>query len=482
MCSFLITNKKVDQETLDNANYFLKFRGPDFTNQIKENNFTFIHNLLSINGKFTPQPFIEDNIVCVFNGEIYNYKEFDPNATSDGQVLIKLYKEFGNQFFKKLDGEFAIVIVDFNKNIILAAVDTFECKPLFLSRDGGSFGASSLRSGLIKLGYKQIKEIRANTIIQLNLKTLKTELLDTITHFDVHSEHKDNFDDWHDAFEASVNKRMTNLNTDYSVIADLSEGYDTGSIVACLKRFNHKNVVIRSIYTQDKYPHVLKWRHNILDAPLPKNSKNNYFEPGNLNFKKNLIVMEESKFNLSALIYKKRVEDYTYVLFDYNGRMIRRKTSDHFSKYCYIYDEKLRLENNTKVALCGTGGDGVANPYANLIYKKYNHIWPCMTFRENVPYLNEVIGGSHGIEFRYPYYDKKLWQETFYLNKKICINENKNHKPPLHAYLEKNNFPFYERNEDGKINFYWVGFGNFMYDNIKKSRIDWGQPHFWNER
>ena len=63
-----------------------------------------------------------------------------------------------------------------------------------------------------------------------------------------------------------------------------------------------------------------------------------------------------------------------------------------------------------------------------------------MTFRENVPYLNEVIGGSHGIEFRYPYYDKRLWQETFYLDKKICINKNKNHKPPLHSYLEKCNF------------------------------------------
>ena len=70
----------------------------------------------------------------------------------------------------------------------------------------------------------------------------------------------------------------------------------------------------------------------------------------------------------------------------------------------------------------------------------------------------------------------------FYLDKKICINENKNHKPPLHNYLEKCNFPFYERNSNGEINFCWVGFGNFMFDSIKKNRIDWDQPHIWNER
>ena len=482
MCSFLLTNKSISEETINNANQFLKFRGPDFTNTVKIKNFTIVHNLLSINGAFTPQPFIDGNIVCVFNGEIYNYKDFDKHAVSDGTVLINLYKEFGSSFLKKLDGEFAIVILDFDKNKIIASVDTFECKPLFLSKDGEYFGASTLRSGLTRLGFKCIREIRANTIVELDLKTFNIENIDTITIFDVDNEHKDSFEDWHHAFESSVQKRMTNLNNNYNVMADLSEGYDTGSIVACLKKYNFNNVVVRSIITQTKYPHILKWRHNILDEPLPLNNNGVIFEPGNLTFKKNLIILDESKFNLSALMYKNHVEEYSYLLLDYSGNLIRRKTSNHFSRFSYYQDYKLKTKENIKVALCGTGGDGAANPYANLIYKKYNNIWPCMTFRENVPYLNEVIGGSHGIEFRYPYYDKRLWQETFYLDKKICINKNKNHKPPLHSYLEKCNFPFYERNNSGEINFCWVGFGNFMFDSIKKNRIDWDQPHFWNER
>ena len=45
-------------------------------------------------GDFTKQPFCEDNIVCLYNGEIYNYKEFG-DYKSDGLCLIDLYKEHG---------------------------------------------------------------------------------------------------------------------------------------------------------------------------------------------------------------------------------------------------------------------------------------------------------------------------------------------------------------------------------------------------
>ena len=69
MCSILFTNKKIKE--FEKTNYFMKFRGPDETKIIEDesNGFTFIHNLLSITGDFTPQPFIEDGIVFLFNGK-----------------------------------------------------------------------------------------------------------------------------------------------------------------------------------------------------------------------------------------------------------------------------------------------------------------------------------------------------------------------------------------------------------------------------
>ena len=115
MCSILFTNKKIKE--FEKTNYFMKFRGPDETKIIEDesNGFTFIHNLLSITGDFTPQPFIEDGIVFLFNGEIYNFRDFG-DYSSDGYCIIDLYKQYGVEFVKKLDGEFAILLLDFEKD------------------------------------------------------------------------------------------------------------------------------------------------------------------------------------------------------------------------------------------------------------------------------------------------------------------------------------------------------------------------------
>ena len=99
MCSFVITNKEI--EDLDMVNFYSKLRGPDCTNVIKKNGITFVHNLLSITGEFSVQPFVDKDIVCLYNGEIYNSSAFG-DFVSDGHCLIPLYKEFGVDFIKKL--------------------------------------------------------------------------------------------------------------------------------------------------------------------------------------------------------------------------------------------------------------------------------------------------------------------------------------------------------------------------------------------
>ena len=116
MCSILFTTKEI--ENFDYVNERLKLRGPDHTEVLsidKPRKMNFVHNLLSITGKFTVQPFYDDEIICLYNGEIYNYKDFG-DYESDGLSLIPLYKEYGNDFVKKLDGEFVIVLVDLKKN------------------------------------------------------------------------------------------------------------------------------------------------------------------------------------------------------------------------------------------------------------------------------------------------------------------------------------------------------------------------------
>ena len=113
MCGILVY-----KETKGN-NSFIGKRGRDvFT--FEKNGVHFVHTLLPING-YNPQPFVDGEIVCLYNGEIYNHK-FDK---SDGENIIPLYKKYGVNFPKYLDGEFAIAITFLNTENAIAQITLF---------------------------------------------------------------------------------------------------------------------------------------------------------------------------------------------------------------------------------------------------------------------------------------------------------------------------------------------------------------------
>ena len=126
MCGFGVSNVP----SIVTSNKFCAKRGPDSTNVEEINGVEFIHNHLHITGSVIKQPFVKNDVVCVFNGEIYNYKDFG-TYSSDGECIIDVYKTYGDQFAEKLDGEFAICIVDFSAQKLITVTDTFSCKPLW---------------------------------------------------------------------------------------------------------------------------------------------------------------------------------------------------------------------------------------------------------------------------------------------------------------------------------------------------------------
>ena len=234
MCSILFSTK-YKNHNLDYVNYYNQFRGPDNTtiNFDENNNILFMHNLLSITGKFTKQPFLKDDIVCLYNGEIYNYKEFG-NYNSDGECLIDLYKKYGIKFTTKLDGEFAIILLDITKDILVISSDIFRTKPLFYS-DSDGIGISTYGEPLKKLGHDKISMFPANTTKVYKFSTFK--LIDTFSVYEFNlNQHKNSFDDWMVAFTNSIKKRTSNTNK--NIFLGLSSGYDSGAIVCELLKQN----------------------------------------------------------------------------------------------------------------------------------------------------------------------------------------------------------------------------------------------------
>src|SRR5262249_40642713 len=102
MCGFLVTSVPISD--LAFATEYLARRGPDDCSIVERDGITFVHFLLSITGPFARQPFCDEEIMCVYNGEIYN-----SNYRSDGECLIPAYRKYGAGFTHSLDGEFAIV-------------------------------------------------------------------------------------------------------------------------------------------------------------------------------------------------------------------------------------------------------------------------------------------------------------------------------------------------------------------------------------
>src|SRR5436853_4633630 len=94
----------------------------------------------------------------VFNGEIYNFKELRRDlerqghrfySTTDTEVIVHLYEEFGPHAVDLLRGMFAFAIWDSKRHQLFLARDRVGIKPLYYAQiPGGLVFASELKSML----------------------------------------------------------------------------------------------------------------------------------------------------------------------------------------------------------------------------------------------------------------------------------------------------------------------------------------------
>ena len=157
MCGILGLNFKPANDLLEITN-IMKNRGPNNTGTININNNHFGHTRLSIIDlqDTANQPMIFNDILLVFNGEIYNYKELikreslSCDTKSDSEVIIRLYEKYGVKFLDKLNGAFSFCIYDIKKDLFFLARDRFGKKPLYYYFKDSKFVFSSMLTPIIK--------------------------------------------------------------------------------------------------------------------------------------------------------------------------------------------------------------------------------------------------------------------------------------------------------------------------------------------
>ena len=124
----------------------LKHRGPDDMGEFFDKNIMLGHRRLSIidTHKRSSQPFIYNNFVIVFNGEIYNYRKIKQRliikgyqffTNSDTEVVIAAWIEWKYKCFDFFEGMFSLAIWDIKSSSLIIARDKFGEKPLFWTKN-----------------------------------------------------------------------------------------------------------------------------------------------------------------------------------------------------------------------------------------------------------------------------------------------------------------------------------------------------------
>lgn len=261
----------------------LKHRGPDGYGFYRDQGLGLAHARLSIidlSGGGQPIHNEDQSVWVVFNGEIFNYIELRQDLEkaghkfythSDTEVIVHLYEQYGDDFARHLNGQFAIALWDKPKQRLVLLRDRPGILPLYYSLHAGRlFFASEIKSILAGMGeaptldadaldqlmtfwapvsprtlFKGIQEVRPGQML-----IIADGKIESRQYWDwTFSEHGD----YHTASESAqgealhdllVDATRLRLRSDVPVGAYLSGGLDSSVLTAIIHRYG--NVPLRT--------------------------------------------------------------------------------------------------------------------------------------------------------------------------------------------------------------------------------------------
>lgn len=276
---FHLRPQAVNEHTLIKMRDSLEHRGPDDKGLFIEKNIGLGHRRLSIldTSSAGHQPFHSENgrYVMIFNGEIYNFKDFYPELKSNGfaikthsdtEVLLKLFQLYGLKMLHRLNGMFAFVIWDRHEKKLTAVRDRMGVKPFYYTVHQETFYFASEQKALFSIGiplkisddgleeyvfnrfvagentlYENIKKLLPghSLCIDESGKINIDKWWDLKSEIQNHPTIKKPLEWFQETFYDSVKLRMV---SDVPVGVLLSGGLDSSSILASLNDQNYKNI------------------------------------------------------------------------------------------------------------------------------------------------------------------------------------------------------------------------------------------------
>ncbi len=396
----LESSQTVDETVLIKMRDSLAHRGPDDQGLFIEQNLGLGHRRLSVIDVSSAghQPFLSEDgrYALVFNGEIYNYKDFYPElkakgvtlkTQSDTEVLLNLFHLYGTQMLARLQGMFAFAIWDKQTQKLTLVRDRMGVKPLYYAFHKETFYFASEQKALFTAGvplqisqngleefifnrfvagentlFKNVKKIVPGHVMTLDSQGKSTveKWWDLKAEIENHPTIENPVDWFTQTFDDSIRLRMV---SDVPVGVFLSAGLDSSSILASLFHNKYKDIQAFTIGFKEE-------EHN--EAAIAQRLAEQFKYPFNST------TVEDNQ------LYEKLVAA-TY----FQDEPLMHLSEPHLLALAQLAQSKV------KVVLSGEGADELMGGYVR--YKALKH-----------PSLLKAIGvlGSTGLFSHHPRMDK----------------------------------------------------------------------------
>jgi asparagine synthase (glutamine-hydrolysing) len=432
MCGiFSILNNIYSDDIVKKNFYKSSGRGPENSQIINVNNNVFGFHRLGINGYndvSSNQPFNIDGIYLICNGEIYNWKQLykmmdiKPTTKSDCEIIIHMYKKFGiEQTLNMLDGVFAFLLYDTNKEQIFVSRDVYGVRPLFIKkvmsysshhyiREPVYLFASELKSicDFSKSNNTDVEQFEPGSYMTFNRRTFgevgsvfvnkqkfyKPSIIPKSFHTEFNEKDVENaISSIHTSLTNAVLKRIDN--TDRDIACLLSGGLDSSLIAALVQKNSNKQISTWSI-----------------GMPGSEDIKYAKLVAEHIGSDHHEIILSEKEF-LSS------IEEVIYSIESYDTTTVRASIGN------WLISKMIKENSDCKVVFNGDGSDEVCGGYM------YFHLAPnSIDFdKESKKLLNnihffDVLRSDrsisvHGLEARTPFLDRNFVDTYLSINPNI---------------------------------------------------------------
>lgn len=400
MCGIFsyLGTKYNDNELLEFANK-ISHRGPDLTTSKRLNdNLFFVFHRLAINGlsPLSGQPFENNGIYLICNGEIFNYKNLINTynlgnyykSESDCEIILHLYIFFGiEKTCQLLDGEFAFILYDSKKDVLYAARDQIGIRSLYWNKNKGEICFCSEMKGMPNINAveqfpvasywssEDNKVVKFYNFISQNLLEDSEDII---------------IDNIRDLFMKAVEKRLM---SDRKLACLLSGGLDSTTVAAIVASKYEP-------YTLSTYSIGLKGSVDLHYAKIAAD----YFKTNHTS-----IELTNSEFLDAIDNTVKQIESY-------DTTTVRASVGN------YLVSLYIKEHSDDTVIFCGDVSDEIFASYRGFYYadNDLDFYMENVTMLDNIQYFDVLrsdksIAGA-GLEARVPFSDIHFLKYVMQIN------------------------------------------------------------------